>query len=56
MKQEKSYEKKHEKLILEEQNLKDQLQNEVTKIKEKLEEHLSESNKLIKDNEFSYFP
>ena len=47
----KSYEKKHEKLILEEQNLKDQLQNEVTKIKEKLEEHLSESNKLIKDNE-----
>ena len=33
----KSYIKKHEILIKEENELKDQLQNEVTKIKEKLE-------------------
>ena len=47
----KSFKKKHEKLIFEENNLKEKLQNEVTKIKEKLENSLSESNKLIKINE-----
>ena len=31
-----SYEKKHEKFIIEENNLKENLQNEVTKTKEKL--------------------
>ena len=46
-----SYEKKHEILIIEENNLKDKLQNEVTKVKEKLENFLSKSNQLIKDNE-----
>ena len=39
---------KHEQLIKEENNLKEKLQNEVTKIKEKLEKSLSESNNEIK--------
>ena len=47
----KSYEKKHEKLIKEENDLKERLNNEVTKVKEKLENFLSESNRVIKINE-----
>ena len=47
----KSYEKKHEKLIKEENDLKEELDNEVTKVKEKLENFLSESNRIIKVNE-----
>ena len=47
----KSYELKHLKLIEEENKLKENLQNEVTKIKEKLELNLSESNKIIKISE-----
>ena len=47
----KSYEKKHEKLIKEENDLKEELDNEVTKVKEKLENFLSESNRIIKINE-----
>ena len=43
-----SYEKKHELLLIEENNLKEKLQNEVTKTKENLEFFLSESNKEIK--------
>ena len=46
-----SYFKKHEILTLEENNLKEDLQNNVTKIKEKLEKSLSASNRLIKTNE-----
>ena len=37
----KSFELKHEKLIIEENNLREKLQNEVTKTKEKLEIFLS---------------
>ena len=44
----KSFEIKHEKLIKQENDLKEQLQNEVTKVKEKLEHYLSESNQIIK--------
>ena len=47
----KSYELKHEKLIKEEEELKDKLKNKVTKIKEKLENFLYESNQIIKLNE-----
>ena len=47
----KSYEIKHEKLTKEENNLKEKLDNEVTKVKEQLEKFLSESNSLIKINE-----
>ena len=47
----KSFELKHEKLIKQENDLKEKLQNEVTKIKEKLEKFLSESNGIIKSNE-----
>ena len=47
----KSYEEKHEKLLLEEKELKEKLQNEVTKIKEKLEISLTESNGIIRINE-----
>ena len=47
----KSFELKHEKLIIEENNLREKLQNEVTKTKEKLEVFLSTSNELIKTNE-----
>ena len=43
----KSYELKHEKLYQEEKDLIETLQNEVTKIKEKLEITLSECNYLI---------
>ena len=46
-----SYEKKHEKLNIEEKNMKDKLQTEVTKVKEQLENFLSKSNQVIKDNE-----
>ena len=42
---------KHEKLKKEEKEIKDKLDNEVTKIKEKLEEYLSLSNNLIKNSE-----
>ena len=42
---------KHEELIKEENDLKEKLQTEVTKIKEKLEEFLSNSNELIKNVE-----
>jgi len=38
-------------LIKSENELKEKLQNEVTKVKEKLENFLSESNRLIKMNE-----
>jgi len=47
----KSYEAKHEKLIKEENNLKEALQNEVTKVKEKLEQYSSESIRIIKTYE-----
>ena len=47
----KSYEKKHQILNEEEKNMKEKLQNEVTKIKEKLEINFSESNQLIRENE-----
>ena len=43
--------KKHEKLIMEENDLKENLKTEVTKVKEKLEKFLSESNNIIKLNE-----
>ena len=46
-----SFKKKHEKLIKEENELKEKLQNEVTKVKEQLENFLSESNTIIKNNE-----
>ena len=46
-----SFEKKHEKLLKEENDLREKLQNEVTKIKEQLENNLSESNTIIKHNE-----
>ena len=47
----KTYENKHEILLEEEKNLKDNLQNEVTKIKEKFEFFLSNLVNLIKSNE-----
>ena len=47
----KSFELKHEKLIKEEKEIKDKLDNEVTKIKSKLEEHLSFANSLIRNYE-----
>jgi len=47
----KSYELKHEKLIKEENEIKQKLQTEVTKVKEQLERGLSQSNELIKINE-----
>ena len=43
--------KKHEKLIIEENNLKENLQNEVTKTKEKLENFLSQNDNLIRIGE-----
>ena len=46
-----SFIKKHEKLIKEENDLKEKLQNETTQTKEKLENFLSEVNKLIKISE-----
>ena len=42
---------KHEILIKEENNIKEQLKNEVDKAKEKLEKFLSETNNQIKINE-----
>ena len=45
----KSFELKHEQLIKEEKEIKDKLDNEVTKIKSKLEEHLSLANSLIRN-------
>ena len=47
----KSFELKHEKLIKEEKEIKDKLDFEVTKIKLKLEEHLSLANSLIRNYE-----
>ena len=47
----KSFELKHEKLLKEEEDIKDKLQTEVTKIKSELEEYLSLSNALIKNYE-----
>ena len=46
-----SFKKKHEALINKENDLKDALKNEVTKMKEKLEEYYSETNKGIKEGE-----
>ena len=46
-----SFEIKHEKLIKEENDLREKLQNEVTKVKEQLEKFLAESNKIIRINE-----
>ena len=46
-----SFEKRHQKLYEEEKNLKENLQNEVTKIKEKLEINLTSSNQIIRENE-----
>ena len=46
-----SFNQKHEKLIKEENNLKENLQNEVTKVKEQLELFLSKSSNLIKIGE-----
>ena len=43
--------KKHEKLIMEENDLKENLKTEVTKVKSGLEKFLSESNNIIKINE-----
>lgn len=47
----KSFQVKHEALIKEENELIEKLQNEVTKVKEKMELALSESNNIIKSNE-----
>jgi len=47
----KVYEVKHEKLLTEEKNLKENLQTEVTKTKEKFEDFLSNCNKLLNMNE-----
>ena len=47
----KSFKNKHEKLIKEENDIKENLQNEVTKAKEKLENYFSKSNRVIKINE-----
>ena len=47
----KSFQAIHELLIKEENDLIEKLQNEVTKVKEKLELVLSESNNIIKSNE-----
>ena len=44
----KSFELKHEKLIQQENELKEELQNKVTQTKEKLENFLTESNNIIK--------
>ena len=47
----KSFQKKHEQLLKEENDMKEKLQIEVTKIKEQLEKYLSQSNNEIKINE-----
>ena len=46
-----SFKKKHEDLTNKENDLKDALKNEVTKMIEKLEEYYSETNKEIKEGE-----
>jgi len=46
-----SFVQKHEKLIKIENNLKEQLQIEITKVKEKLENFWSRTNTQIKMNE-----
>ena len=46
-----SYKIKHENLLKEEENLKEKLKNEVTKVKEKLEIHLADSNDKIRISE-----
>ena len=46
-----SFLKKHEVLLKKENEMKEKLQNEVTKVKESLENYLSELNKIIKYNE-----
>ena len=45
------FKRKHEELIKNEKDIKENLQTEVTKTKEKLEEYLSLSNKIIKNIE-----
>ena len=45
------FKRKHDELIKNEKDIKDNLQAEVTKTKEKLEEYLSLSNKIIKNME-----
>ena len=47
----KSFEEKHLALTKQEDDIKEKLQNEVTKVKEKLEENLSHYNHLIKSCE-----
>ena len=47
----KKFKEEHEKLIIEENNLIEKLQNEVTKTKENLEKYLSESNEIIENYE-----
>ena len=47
----KSFQKKHEELIKQENDLKEKLQNEVTKVKEKLEYFLSQCNTEIRIKE-----
>ena len=47
----KSFEIKHEKLIKEENELKDKLKNEVTKVKENMEINLSKINEIIRKSE-----
>ena len=47
----KYFELKHEKLIKEEKEIKEKLNNEVTKVKSQLEEYLSLVNSLIKNYE-----
>ena len=47
----KSYEIKHENLITEENELKDKLKNQVTKIKENLDLDLSNINEIIRKSE-----
>ena len=46
-----SFQLKHENLIKQENEIKEELQNKVTKAKEKLENFLSESNEVIRDCE-----
>ena len=46
-----SFLKKHELLLKKENEMKEKLQNEVTKVKEKFENYLSELNNIIKYNE-----
>ena len=46
-----SFEEKHNKLIFDENNLKEKLKNEVTKVKEKLENYFSKCNSVIILNE-----